>query len=127
MTRLWLAAFLLLAVASCASAPSADDGAKDDLRAAIERNWNIPIGVSDLEKCTASLRLHLTPEGVVTKIDVLQENDDPDCNAVAESARRAVLMTQNELGHLPIPPDQYKPTITVRWPMKQICEQRGGC
>lgn len=101
--------------------------AKDDLRAAIEKNWNIPIGVSDVEKCTVGLRLHLTPEGVVTQIDLLQENDEPGCNSVAESARRAILMTQNELGRLPIPPEEYKPTIFVRWPMKLICEPRGGC
>ena len=58
---------------------------------------------------------------------LLQENDDPECNTIAESAKRAVLMTQNELGHLPIPVDEYNPTITVVWPMKLICEQRGGC
>jgi hypothetical protein len=116
-----------LALSSCASPAPVSEPAKDDLRAAIEKNWNIPLGVSDVEKCTVSLRLHLTPEGVVTQIDVLQEIDEPDCNAVSESARRAILVTQNELGHLPIPPGQYEPIIVVRWPMKLICEQRGGC
>ena len=46
---------------------------------------------------------------------------------IAESARRAILITQSELGRLPIPADKYNPTIVVRWPMKLICEQRGGC
>ena len=128
MSRTWFAVSVLLSVSSCAGAkPANDDGGKDDLRAAIEKNWLIPVGVPNAEKCTTSLRLHLAPEGVVTAIDVLQENDDPECNTIAESAKRAVLMTQNELGHLPIPVDEYNPTITVVWPMKLICEQRGGC
>ena len=122
-----LATLVLVAASSCASTKSADRSANDDLRGAIEKNWLVPLGMTDAEKCTTSLRLHLTPEGVVTQIDVFQENDDPDCNTIAESARRAVLITQNELGHLPIPSDKYNPTITVVWPMKQICGERGGC
>ena len=99
----------------------------DGIRSAIEKNWNIPIGMANAEAYTVSLRLHLTPDGVVTQIDVLDDNSDPGFRTIAESARRAILITQGELGRLPIPPDKYNPTIVVRWPMKQICEQRGGC
>jgi hypothetical protein len=99
----------------------------DGIRSAIEKNWLIPLGMANAEAYTVSLRLHLTPDGVVTQIDVLDDNGDPGFRTIAESARRAILMTQNELGRLPIPPDKYNPTIVVRWPMKLICEQRGGC
>jgi hypothetical protein len=116
-----------MAVSSSASAESKDDGAKDELRDAIEKNWLIPLGLTNMEKCDVSLRLHMTPEGVVNKIDVLGDDSDPDCHTIAESARRAILITQAELGHLPVQRDNYNPTIIVRWPMKVICEERGGC
>jgi hypothetical protein len=130
MTRLTgsLAVLAIVAMTSGASAETVlDDSNADRLRTAIEKNWLIPIGMDNMERCTTSLRLHLTPQGVVTQIDVLDQNDDPDCRTLAESARRAVLITEDELGHLPIPPDKYNPTIVVRWPMKLICEQHGGC
>lgn len=129
MTRLTgsLAALSLVTASSCTSAESANESAHDDLRAAIEKNWLIPTGLDNAEDCTTSLRLHLTPDGAVTQIDVIQDNKDPNCQTIAESARRAVLITQSELGHLPVPTDKYNPTIVVRWPMKLICEQRGAC
>jgi hypothetical protein len=99
----------------------------DGIRSAIEKNWLIPLGMANAEAYTVSLRLHLTPDGVVTQIDVLDDNADPGFRTIAESARRAILITQSELGRLPIPQDKYNPTIVVRWPMKLICEQRGGC
>jgi hypothetical protein len=99
----------------------------DGIRSAIEKNWLIPLGMANAENYTVSLRLHLTPDGVVTQIDVLDDNADPGFRTIAESARRAILITQSELGRLPIPADKYNPTIVVRWPMKLICEQRGGC
>jgi membrane protein involved in colicin uptake len=99
----------------------------DGIRSAIEKNWLIPLGMANAENYTVSLRLHLTPDGVVTQIDVLDDIADPGFRTIAESARRAILITQSELGRLPIPADKYNPTIVVRWPMKLICEQRGGC
>jgi hypothetical protein len=99
----------------------------DELSAAIEKNWMVPVGVTNAEDYTVSLRLHVTSEGVVKQIEVLEASDDPGFRTLAESARRAVLITQAELGRLPIPKDKYSPTIIVRWPMKLICEQRGGC
>jgi hypothetical protein len=123
----FLGALVLATASSGAEAEVIDDSTADAIRAAIEKNWLIPIGLAHAERCTASLRLHLTPESAVTQIDVLDDNDDPDCRTVAESARRAVLITQSEDGRLPIPPDKYNPTIILRWPMKLICEQAGGC
>jgi hypothetical protein len=99
----------------------------DGIRTAIEKNWLIPLGMANADSYTVSLRLYLTPDGVVTKIEVLDDNGDPGFRTIAESARRAILITQSELGRLPIPADKYNPTIVVRWPMKLICEQRGGC
>jgi hypothetical protein len=99
----------------------------DGIRTAIEKNWLIPLGMANADAYTVSLRLHLTPDGVVTQIDVIDDNPDPGFRTIAESARRAILITQSELGRLPIPADKYNPTIVVRWPMKLICEQRGGC
>ncbi len=99
----------------------------DGIRSAIEKNWNIPVGMANADSYTVSLRLYLTPDGVVTKIEVLGDNGDPGFRTIAESARRAILITQNELGRLPIPKDKYNPTLVVRWPMKLICDQRGGC
>ncbi len=100
----------------------------DGIRSAIEKNWNIPVGMANMDSYTVSLRLYLTPDGVVTKIEVLGDTGDQGFRTLADSARRAILMTQNELGRLPIPPDKYNPTIVVRWPMNVICGQRaGGC
>jgi hypothetical protein len=127
LTRL-LASLVLVAMSFGANADPVMDGTTaDDLRAAIEKNWLIPVGMANAENYTVSLRLHLTPAGVVTQIDVLDDNADPGFRTIAESARRAILITQSEFGRLPIPADKYNPTIVVRWPMKLICEQAGGC
>jgi outer membrane biosynthesis protein TonB len=96
---------------------------QDGIRAAIERNWNIPVGMANIETYVVMLRLHLTPDGVVTKIDVLDDTGDQGFRTLAESARRAILYTQNELGRLPIPPDKFNATMIVRWNMAQICQQ----
>jgi len=122
-----LATLAFLAVSFGARAETLSDDTADDIRAAIEKNWNVPIGIPNLESYTVSLRLHMTPEGVVTQIDVLDDKGDAGFRTLAESARRAILITQSEDGRLPIPPGKFNPTIIVRWPMKLICEQRDGC
>jgi hypothetical protein len=130
MTRLagWLTALVLLTASPGARAePVIDSQTSDNLRMAIERNWNMPVGLANAERYTVSLLLHLSPDGIVTKIDVLDDNGDPEFRTLADSARRAILVTQNEFGRLPIPADQYQPTMVVRWQMKLICEQHGGC
>jgi outer membrane biosynthesis protein TonB len=98
---------------------------QDGIRSAIEKNWSVPVGMANIESYVVMLRLHLTPDGVVTGIDVLNDNGDPGFRTIAESARRAVEITQNELGRLPIPPDKYNATIIVRWNMAQICADMG--
>ncbi len=122
-----LAALVLAAVSFGASAGPLSDAAAAKVSAAIEKNWNIPTGIPDLESYTLMLRLYMTQGGVVTKIEVLDDNGDPGFRTLAESARRAILITQKEDGRLPIPPDEYNPTIILRWQMKLICEQAGGC
>jgi hypothetical protein len=121
------AAPLLLAVSFGAQAQPLSDAMADSIRAAIEKNWNFPTGVPNAERYTVSLRLHMTREGVVTQIDVLEDTGDPGFRTIAESARRAILVTQNDDGRLPIPREEYRPTIVLRWQMKLICEQLGGC
>ena len=123
LTALLAVLAALMAVSFGANAESS----YHELRAAIEKNWLIPVGLDNVDSCTVTLRLHLAADGAVSKIEPLEENGDPDCSTVAESARRAILITQNELGRLPIPADKYNSTIDVRWPMKLICEQQGGC
>jgi hypothetical protein len=130
MTRLTglLAATVLVAISSGAGADTVlDDSTGDRLRTAVEKNWLIPKGVENLDRCTVTLRLHLAPDGVVSQIEKLDDSSDPDCKTIAESARRAVLITQAELGHLPVPTDKYNSTIVVTWPMKLLCERHGGC
>ena len=100
---------------------------QDGIRAAIEKNWNIPVGMANADTYVVMLRLHLTPDGIVTAIDVLDQSGDPGFRTIADSARRAILVTQAELGRLPIPADKYNATMVVRWNMKLICEQMGGC
>jgi outer membrane biosynthesis protein TonB len=99
----------------------------DGIRAAIEKNWNIPTGMANEETYVVMLRLHLTPDGVVSAIDVLDDSNDPGFRTIAESAKRAILVTQGELGRLPIPKDKYNATMIVRWNMSLICAQQGGC
>jgi hypothetical protein len=127
LTRLFAALGLVAMSFGANAEPMMDSTTSDGIRAAIEKNWLIPLGLANAENYTVSLRLHLTPDGVVTQIDVLDDNADPSLRTLAERARRAVLITQSEDGRLPIPADKYNPTIVVRWPMKLICEQRGGC
>ena len=122
-----LATLVAMAVSFGARAEPLSDAESDRLRMAIEKNWLIPIGVDNLEDCTVTLRLHLAADGALSNIERLADNGDPGCDTIAESARRAVLITQSELGHLPIPADKYNSTVDVRWPMKLICEQVGGC
>jgi hypothetical protein len=120
-------ALAITAFAACASAEPISDSTRKDVSEAIERNWNVPTGVANLETYTVALRLHLSSDGVITQIDVLESKDDPSFRTLVDSARRAVLVTQSELGRLPIPANQLAATIVLRWPMKQICERYGGC
>jgi hypothetical protein len=122
-----LAALVIVAVSFGARAEPLSDADADRLREAIEKNWLVPIGLDNIESCTVTLRLHLAADGGVSNIERLADNGGPGCDTIAESARRAVLITQSDLGRLPIPADKYNSTVDVRWSMKLICEQVGGC
>jgi outer membrane biosynthesis protein TonB len=100
-------------------------GEQDAIRAAIEKNWVVPYGMANIEKYVVMLRLHLTPDGVVTAIDVLNDTGDPGFKTIADGARRAIEITQNDLGRLPIPKDKYNATMIVRWNMAEICAEMG--
>src|SRR5262245_30324203 len=111
LMRVSLAMLGLVAVPFGTHADSLSDLDAQRLREAIERNWNIPVGLSNVENCTVSLRLHLAADGAVSKVERLDDAGDPDCDTAAESARRAILITQDELGRLPIPADNYNSTL----------------
>ncbi len=60
----------------------------DGIRTAIERNWLIPVGIAYAETAPVSLRLYLAPDGIVTKIEVLDDTGDPGFRTIAECATR---------------------------------------
>jgi hypothetical protein len=98
-------------------------GEEEGIRAAIEPRWNIPVGMANIEKYEVQLRLYMRPDGTVSKIEVINTSGDAGYRTIAESARRAVLVAQQELGRLPIPADKYNSTIVLRWNMALICSQ----
>jgi outer membrane biosynthesis protein TonB len=98
-------------------------GEEEGIRSAIEPRWNIPAGMANIDKYEVQLRLHMRPDGTVSKIEVINTSSDPGYRTIAESARRAVLLAQQELGRLPIPADKYNSTIVLRWNMALICSQ----
>lgn len=98
-------------------------GEEDGIRAAIEQRWSIPAGMANIEQYKVQLRLYMRQDGTVEKIEVVNPSNDPGYRTIAESARRAVLMTQQELGRLPIPADKYNSTIVVQWNMALVCSQ----
>jgi hypothetical protein len=120
-----LTAIVLIAVSFGASAAPLTDSTRKELTESIEKNWNIPTGMPNIDSYTITLRVHLSSSGAVTQIDVPDSKDDPNFRSLVESARRAVLLTQNELGRLPIPADQLQTTVDLRWDMKTICAQLG--
>lgn len=105
------------------SAVPLTSGEEEGIRSAIEQRWNVPAGMANIDRYTVSLRLHMLGDGTVSKIDILDPMNDQGWRVVAESAKRAVLLTQKELGRLPIPSDKYNSTIVVRWNMATICAQ----
>ncbi|NKD54112.1 MULTISPECIES: TonB C-terminal domain-containing protein [unclassified Haematospirillum] len=69
----------------------------DAIRAQIERNWAVDTGAKGVESMVIPLKVRITPEGMVTSVDVLDTQrygSDSSYRAVAESARRAVYRSQ---------------------------------
>ncbi|MCB9945165.1 MAG: hypothetical protein H6851_16285 [Geminicoccaceae bacterium] len=71
----------------------------------VERCWNVPIGVRDIENMQVTLRIQMTIEGDVTSVNIEDQRrlaQDSGFRIVAESAQRAVLSCK-----LTLPPEKY--------------------
>lgn len=91
--------------------PLTDRDARD-LRTQVEDNWNLgELAVSpDVKDMVVELRVHLLPDGTVTKIDLLNARpDNPAFGDVAESAKRAVMIASP----LELPPGKSWDTIKL--------------
>lgn len=114
--RAWLAALFLGFSASHAGASD-----KDDIRAQIERHWNITFdGECKPEQARPiELRLHIDLDGTVTKIEPVGEIGDDACaRHWYESAKRAAMIASP----LKWPADLYYPILTLRFDLSQIVQ-----
>lgn len=85
---------------------------EQDLRDQIERNWNLGslAGSPDFADVVIELRVHLEPDGKVTKIDVLNDRPDvPSFEDWANSVRRAVMIASP----LKLPPGKSFKTVRL--------------
>lgn len=81
----------------------------DAIRRGIEPCWNIDAGAQDARDMRATLRVHVGPDFVVTRVEILDTaryGSDPVFRTFAESARRALMNPQ--CSRLNIPPDKYE-------------------
>ena len=94
----------------------------DMIKAQIYKNWNIPAGAKDAANLIIPIHVMLEPDGRVTLaevVDTLRYNTDSFYRAAADSARRAVLLS-NPLKAPPTKYDQWK-DITLRFnPKDQV-------
>lgn len=70
----------------------------DFISAEVRKHWNFDAGIEGVEKMIIELRVSLTREGRVEKVEFVNQkrfNQDPGFRSVAESAKRAVLMSDN--------------------------------
>jgi len=86
---------------------------EDGIRAQIERNWNLgsAAGAPNIDTILVELRIEVQPNGLVTRVELLNNQADPFFRAMAESAIRAVEMSSP----LQLPPGKYWPTIKLRF------------
>ena len=63
------------------------------IKARVEANWSVPVGVRDAGELVVTIRIRLGRDGAVLRADILDANYAEDANfrTMAESARRAVL------------------------------------
>ena len=88
------------------------DGEVRDVRRQVENNWNLGDLASspDLKDMVVELRVHLLPDGTVTKIDLLNDRpNNPVFQRTADSARRAVMIASP----LKLPPGKSWETIKL--------------
>jgi hypothetical protein len=101
---------------------------EDGIRAAIERNYNPPVGMVNLDTYVVLVRLYMNPDGTVSKMELVDpKTGDAGYQTVAAGAMRAVNITVQTEGHLPMPQGKSYPTIVLRWDMATICSDMGGC
>jgi len=89
-------------------------GYDDDIRQQIERNWNVDTAAIEACSRPVELRVFLAEDrsGKVTKVDILPGDPESDaCKAVAESARRAVLISSP----LKLPADNQLSSLKLRF------------
>ncbi len=100
-------------------------GEEDGIRRAIERRWNVPLGLPNVHTYVVSIRLHMNRDGTVSRVEVISSANDATARAIAESAKRAVNIAIQQDGRLPVPADKYNSTIQLRWNMELVCAQMG--
>ena len=69
----------------------------DAIASLLRQNWNLDPGAIGIEGMMVEIRVHLTRDGTIQKIEFVDQsrvNSDPAYRSVAESAQRAVIATQ---------------------------------
>lgn len=69
----------------------------DAIASLLRQNWNLDPGAIGIEGMMVEIRVHLTRDGTIQKIEFVDQsrfNSDPSYRSVAESAQRAIIATQ---------------------------------
>ncbi len=74
---------------------------EDAIRQRVVGNWNVDVGAKGVESFVVTLKVFLTADGSVQRVDILETQGSPaePLRAFAEGARRATLRSSP----LPIP------------------------
>jgi hypothetical protein len=124
----------MLAITACSSqhqevAPAATSSvpslpAAGDLRAIkdqVEQNWNLGelADSPKLKDVVIVLRVHLQPDGTVTKVQVMNEQPAiPEVRQAIDNAIRAVMISSP----LKLPPGEAFPTLQLRFHPDRVVE-----
>ena len=63
----------------------------DAIKRKVERNWSVPAGVLDAGELVVTLRIQLSPDGSVRRVEIVDPGGGANYRTMAESGRRAVL------------------------------------
>ena len=63
----------------------------DTIKRKVERNWSVPAGVLDAGELVVTLRIQLSPDGSVRRVEIVDPGGGANYRTMAESGRRAVL------------------------------------
>lgn len=69
----------------------------DAIASLLRQNWNLDPGAIGIDGMMVEIRVHLTRDGTIQKIEFVDQsrfNSDPSYRSVAESAQRAIIATQ---------------------------------